>query len=48
MSGINSVKEYYSALNIPSDSFKLRLTNKEEVFKMLSNVDPEKACGLST
>ena len=46
--GINSVKEYYSALNIPSDSFKLRLTNKEEVFKMLSNVDPEKACGLST
>ena len=44
--GINSVKEYYSALHIPSDSFKLQLTNKEEVFKMLSNIDPEKACGL--
>ena len=43
---INSVREYYSALHIPSDSFKLQLTNKEEVFKMLSNVDPEKACGL--
>ena len=23
-----------------------QLTNKEEVFKILSNVDPEKACGL--
>ena len=37
------MKEYYSALNIPSDSFKLQLTNKEEVFKVLSNFDPEKA-----
>ena len=37
------MKEYYSALNIPSDSFKLQLTNKEELFKVLSNVDPEKA-----
>ena len=44
--GINSAKEYYSALNIPSDSFKLQLTNKEEVFKILSNLDPEKACVL--
>ena len=41
---MNSVKEYYhSALNISSDSFKLQLTNKEGVFKMLNNVDP---CGL--
>ena len=37
------MKEYYSALNIPSDSFKLQLTNKEELFKVISNVDPEKA-----
>ena len=44
--GMNSVKEYYSALNIASDSFKVQLTNKKEVFKILSNVDPEKACGL--
>ena len=44
--GINSAKEYYSALNIPSDSFKLQLTNKEEVFKILSNLDPENACVL--
>ena len=43
--GINSVKESYSALNIPSDSFKLQLTNKEEVFKILNNADPGKACG---
>ena len=34
------------SLNIPSDSFKLQLTNKEEVFKILSNVDLEKTCGL--
>ena len=40
--GINSVKQYYSALNIPSDSFKPQLTNKEEVFKILSNAGPEK------
>ena len=34
ISCINSVKKYYLALNIPSDSFKLQLTNKEEVFKI--------------
>ena len=44
--GINSVKKYYSTLNIPSDSFKLQVTNREEVFEIWSNVDPEKACGL--
>ena len=44
MFGINFVKEYYPALNIPSDSFKLQLTNKVEVFKILNNVDPEKLC----
>ena len=31
---------------MPSDFLKLQLTNKEEVFKILSNVDPEKTCGL--
>ena len=46
--GINFVKEHYAALSIPSDSFKFQLTNKEEVFKILSNVDPEKACGLNS
>ena len=45
--GMNSAKEYYPVLNIPSDSFKLQLTNKEKVFKILSNVDSEKACGLN-
>ena len=40
--GMNSVKEYYSTLDIPSDSFKLQLTNKEEVFKILNNVSPDK------
>ena len=28
ISGINSVKKYYSTLNIPSDSFKLQVTNR--------------------
>ena len=39
---MNSVKEYYSALKILFDSFKLQLTNKEEVFKLLSNIDAER------
>ena len=44
---MNFVREYYLALNILSDSsFKLQLTNKKEVFKILINVDPEEACGL--
>ena len=41
---MNSVKEYYSTLNIPSDFIKLQLTNKEKAFKILNNVDPEKLC----
>ena len=40
--GMNSIKKYYSALNMPSDFFKLQLTNKEEIFKILGNVDLEK------
>ena len=40
---MNPVKEYYSTLDIPSDSFKLQLTTKEEVFKILNNVSPDKA-----
>ena len=44
---MNSVREYCLALNILSDSsFKLQLTNKEEVFKISSNDNPEKACGV--
>ena len=40
--GINFVKEYYLALDIPSDSFQSKLTNKEEIFKIVSDVDHEK------
>ena len=43
---MNSVKDFYSALNIPSDSFKLQLTNKEKVLKIFSNLDTEKACSI--
>ena len=31
---------------MPSDSFKLQLTYREELLKILSNVDSEKGCGL--
>ena len=34
------------SLNMPSDSFKLQLTYREELLKILSNVDSEKGCGL--
>ena len=44
--GMNSVKKYYSVLNTSSDSLKLQLMNKEEVFKILFNIDPKKACDL--
>ena len=32
-------------LIIPSDSFKLNWTSKEEIFKILRKIDNEKACG---
>ena len=43
---MNSVKKYYSVLNTSSDSLKLQLMNKEEVFKILFNIDPKKAYDL--
>ena len=41
-----SVKKYYSALNIPSNSFKLRNTKGEKIYKILINIDPNKAYGI--
>ena len=38
----NSVKTYYSAMNIPSNSFKFRNNNREEIYKILINIDPNK------
>ena len=31
---------------MPSGCFKFELMKNKEIFKILSNVDPEKACGL--
>lgn len=31
---------------MPSDCFKFELMKNKEIFKILSNVDPEKSCGL--
>lgn len=39
---MDSVKDYYLALNIPSAFFTLKLTNIEETF----NVNPDKARSL--
>ena len=30
-------------MNIPSNSFKFRNTNREEIYKILINIDPNKA-----
>ena len=42
----NSVRKYYSTMNIASNSFKFRDTKREEVYKMLINIDPNKAYGV--
>ena len=42
----NSVKKYYSAMNIPSNSFKFRNIKLEEIYKILINTDPKKAYGV--
>ena len=42
----NSVKKYYSAMNIPSNSFKFRNTKCEEIYKILINIYPNKAYGI--
>ena len=42
----NSVKKYYSAMNIPSNSFKLRNVKREEMCKILINIHPNTAYGL--
>ena len=44
--GENFVEKYYSAMNIPSNSFKSRNAKREEIYKMLINVDPNNAYGI--
>ena len=44
--GENSVEKYYSAMNIPSNSFKFRSAKREEIYKILINIDPNKAYGI--
>ena len=41
-----AVKKYYSAMNIPSNSFKFRNAKREEIYKILINIDPNKAYGI--
>ena len=38
----NSVKKYYSAMNIPSNSFEFRNTNSEEIYTIIITIDPNK------
>ena len=42
----NSVKKYYSSMNIPSNSFKFRNAKGEEIYKVLINIDFIKAYGI--
>ena len=42
----NSVKKHYSAMSIPSNSFKFRNANREVIYKILINIDPNKAYGI--
>ena len=42
----HSVKNYYSAMDIPSNSFNLRNAKREEIYKILINLDPNKAYGI--
>ena len=42
----HSVKNYYSAMDIPSNSFKLRNAKREEIYKILINIGPNKAYGI--
>ena len=39
----NLVKKYYSAMNIPSNSFKFRNAKREGIYKILTNIDPNEA-----
>ena len=41
----NSVGKYYSVMNIPSNSFKFRNAKHKEIYKILINIDPNKAYG---
>ena len=42
----SSVKKYYSAMNISSNFFKFRNPKHEEIYKILINIDPDKACDI--
>ena len=42
----NSVKKYYSAMNIPSNSYKFWNAKREDVYKILIDIDPNKAYGI--
>ena len=41
-----SVKKYYSAMNIHSNSFKSINAKCEEIYKILTNIDSNKAYGI--
>ena len=41
----NSVQKYYSAINIPANYFKFRNAKREEIYKILTDIDPNKTYG---
>ena len=42
----NSVKKHYLAINIPSNSFKCRNAKREEIYKVLININLNKTYGI--
>ena len=44
--GENSVEKYFSAMNIPSNSFKFRNAKREKIYKILIDIDPNKGYGI--
>ena len=41
-----SVEKYYLAMSIPSNSFKFKNAKREEIYKILTKIDPNKAHGI--
>ena len=44
--GENSIQKYYSAMNIPSISYKFRNGKCEEIYNILISIDPNKTYGI--
>jgi len=44
--GIESTQNYYSSLNIIKDSFGFSLASSDDIYKIITKINPNKACGI--